>query len=325
MFSLARPVPGPFPKEQIRSCGDVLRHMANFGTSPEFERYLAEHPQRPGRAIAAGRVLLSGKVEEIPDTLEDKEYVAPAQGLTTVRSVLGVPLLRGQSVEGALILLKREPGRFPTRQIELVKTFADQAVIAIENVRLFDEVQAKTRDLEESLQQQTATADVLKVISRSAFDLQAVLHTLVEFGRQVVRRRRGAYHPRGRRRPVSRRIVWVLRRVHDRNPPASGFAGAGDGQRARAARRQSHSDSRHRGRPRIRPQRTREDGRVSHLPRHSHVAERRSNRRHFVAPHQAPRVQRQADRARPDLRRPGRHRNRKRAPVRRGAGEDEGP
>jgi two-component system, NtrC family, sensor kinase len=167
------------------SDGDVLRHKASFGLNPDFERFLSGHPQRPGREMMAGRVLQSGKVETIPDALEDKEYGPPTHGLIEARSILGVPLLRGQSVGGAVVLLKREPGPFSSRQIELVKTFADQAVIAIENVRLFDEVQARTKDLTEALQQQTATAEVLKVISRSAFDLQAVLQTLTNSARSL--------------------------------------------------------------------------------------------------------------------------------------------
>src|SRR5258707_10085542 len=94
--------------------------------------------------------------------------------------MLGIRLLREGVPIGVFILTREQVRPFTERQIELVTSFADQAVIAISNVRLFEEVQAKTSDLTESLQQQTATADVLKVISRSAFDLQSVLQTLVE-------------------------------------------------------------------------------------------------------------------------------------------------
>ena len=97
-------------------------------------------------------MLLSGKVERIPDCLADPEYVVPMGSLATnVRSLLGVPLLQKDGVEGAIILTREEPGHFSDRQVEIVQTFADQAVIAIENVRLFDEVQARTRELAASL------------------------------------------------------------------------------------------------------------------------------------------------------------------------------
>jgi two-component system, NtrC family, sensor kinase len=159
--------------------GDVYRYRAHFGLVQVLAEWLAEHPATPGRATAAGRVLLSSKVECIVDVLDDKDYVVPAHEHNRIRSMLAAPLLRDDRVEGVLVINRAEPGPFTQRQIELVQTFADQAVIALENARLFDEVQARTRDLQEALQQQTATADVLKVISRSAFDLQAVFDAVV--------------------------------------------------------------------------------------------------------------------------------------------------
>jgi GAF domain-containing protein len=158
--------------------GDLCRPAANFGYSPEAERYAAEHPIRLDRSTATGRTALKGMAIHIPDVLADPEY--DYQRVFGWRTSLGVPLIREGATIGVFALSRAEVNPFTEKQIELVTTFADQAVIAIENARLFDEVQARTRDLSESLQQQTATTDVLKAISRSAFDLKTVLDALVE-------------------------------------------------------------------------------------------------------------------------------------------------
>jgi GAF domain-containing protein/anti-sigma regulatory factor (Ser/Thr protein kinase) len=166
--------------------GDVLRIRAESGFSPALIEYAQARPIRAGRETFTGRAALSGELVHIPDVLADPDYdYGEAPRFFEYRAGIGVPLLRAGGVDGVFALMRPQPGAFTPRQIEMARAFADQAVIAIENARLFNEVQAKTKDLEEALQQQTATANVLKVISRSAFDLQAVLTTLAQSAREL--------------------------------------------------------------------------------------------------------------------------------------------
>jgi transcriptional regulator with GAF, ATPase, and Fis domain len=163
--------------------GEVYRFVASSfsATEPEFWAILRQRTLVPGRDSLAGRVSLEGRVVHIEDIRADQDYAVPeAARAGGARTALGVPLLREGAVLGTINLSRKRVQPFTERQIELVRTFADQAVSAMENARLLGELQARTRDLEESLEYQTATSDVLKVISRSTFDLQPVLETLSE-------------------------------------------------------------------------------------------------------------------------------------------------
>ncbi len=165
-----------------RQKGDAYFRAGSYGFSPEFMNYVKDIPVKAERATIIGRTLLEGKVTHVPDVHSDPDYsFSEGQRLSgDPRTILGVPLLREGNPVGALALLRRAVRPFTDKQIELVTTFADQAVIAIENVRLFDEVQARTRDLSEALTYQTGSGNILRVIASSPTDVEPVLKAIVE-------------------------------------------------------------------------------------------------------------------------------------------------
>jgi signal transduction histidine kinase len=136
-----------------RVTGGILDHFASYGYSPAFHEFLQNNPTSPGRGTVSGRAVLEGRTVHIPDVLADPEYdYGEGQKVGGYRTLLGVPLMREGTAVGALLLGRAAPRPFMPQQIELLETFADQAVIAIENVRLFDEIQDKSRQLESASQ-----------------------------------------------------------------------------------------------------------------------------------------------------------------------------
>src|SRR5262249_7169748 len=175
--------------------GELLQVAATHNFTPELRDLISRiYPKPPDRATAAGRAVLDGKVAHVHDLLADPEYSREAALAGKWRAGLAVPMLRDDKPVGAISVGKAEAVPFSQRQIQLLTTFADQAVIAIENVRLFTELQASNRDLSEALQQQTATSDVLGVISRSPGQLEPVFQVMLANAVRICEAKFGAMY-----------------------------------------------------------------------------------------------------------------------------------
>jgi GAF domain-containing protein len=170
----------------VRLVGEEMDLAAVYHARPRTVA-AATFPRRLERDMAVGRAILDGALVHIPDVKNDPEYPQDLAQALDVGSALSVPLMRDGKPIGAIGVSRATPGPFPENRIELLKTFADQAVIAIENVRLFTELEARNRDLTEALEQQTATSDILRVISQSQTDAQPVFDTIAAAAMKLCR------------------------------------------------------------------------------------------------------------------------------------------
>jgi signal transduction histidine kinase len=163
-----------------RKDGEFYRSAAIYGASPEFIEVVKQNPIPLGRQSATGRAALERRVVHIHDVVDDREYTWAGQQGAEVRTILAVPMLREDTVVGVIVTRRTTVQPFTDKQIELLTTFADQAVIAIENTRLFEEVQARSSELAEALEQQTVSSEVLRIISSSPGDLRPVFQAMLE-------------------------------------------------------------------------------------------------------------------------------------------------
>ena len=210
--------------------GELLHLVAVNNMSPEeTAAYQSLFPRPPGRHFIVGRAFVDGRPVHVEDVRTDPDYdprtLDVLQRSAPYRTYLGIPIIRDGVPIGAIGCGRREVKPFTATQIELVKTFADQAVIAIENVRLFTELEARNNELKVALEQQTATSELLKVIGRSTFDLQPVFETLAENAVRLCEAERAfIWRPDGQvlRAVVIHNAPPALREFAQRNPIAPG-------------------------------------------------------------------------------------------------------
>jgi GAF domain-containing protein len=218
----------------LRLIDGQFKYVAFHGFAPEYAEYMRTLPTKIRRGSVIGRAVLGAKIVHVHDVLADPEFTSvDAQKRGEFRTALGVPLMREGTPIGAFFLSRPNVEPFTQQQINLVATFADQAVIAIENVRLFEAEQQRTRELSESLEQQTATADVLRVISSSPGELEPVFQAMLENATRICEAEFGvlfrydgeAFHPAAFNHASSaytevRRQPIVVRDLHSDAPLA---------------------------------------------------------------------------------------------------------
>jgi hypothetical protein len=166
--------------------GEYIHFGAEYNFSPDaLAAYRAWFPRRAVDDHLAGRAILERRVMNVPDVTAEFRFV-PGQREQGFRSVLFVPMLRDGVGVGIIGVSRMVVGAFPQNQVELLQAFADEAVIAIENARLFQALETRNSELTEALDQQTATAEILRVISRSPTDVQPVFETIATSARRLL-------------------------------------------------------------------------------------------------------------------------------------------